>query len=176
MRHHRGQTPGVRVLLYCFKPPFPSGGGFAAASAGRGTSSHFMLADLARSDPRRWRRFKGASRPAVRRPANSIVKFLGWFGTQPSRVRSAGLRPPLTTASCGLSGGASFPHDWDGASTDAGLFRHLMSAYKRLGDETHDVFTRLNVPLFRSVVRRIRLITPNCFQKYLDHIQMPMGR
>ena len=30
------QNPDVRVLLYWFKPPFPSGGGFAAASAGRG--------------------------------------------------------------------------------------------------------------------------------------------
>jgi hypothetical protein len=28
-------TPHVRVLLYCFKPPFPSDGGCAAASAGR---------------------------------------------------------------------------------------------------------------------------------------------
>jgi hypothetical protein len=26
--------PNVRVLLYCFKPPLPSAGGFAAASAG----------------------------------------------------------------------------------------------------------------------------------------------
>ena len=30
-----GQAADVRVLLYCFKPPFPSGGGCAAASAGR---------------------------------------------------------------------------------------------------------------------------------------------
>jgi hypothetical protein len=29
------QTPNVRVLLYCFKPPHPSDGGCAAASAGR---------------------------------------------------------------------------------------------------------------------------------------------
>jgi hypothetical protein len=30
-----GQTLDVRVPLYCLKPPFPSDGGFAAASAGR---------------------------------------------------------------------------------------------------------------------------------------------
>ncbi|MGO9854481.1 MAG: hypothetical protein ACLPYY_05520 [Acidimicrobiales bacterium] len=29
------QDEKVRTLLYCFKPPFPSDGGFAAASAGR---------------------------------------------------------------------------------------------------------------------------------------------
>jgi hypothetical protein len=36
-RESAGSLPGVdvRVLLYCFKPPFPSDGGFAAASAGR---------------------------------------------------------------------------------------------------------------------------------------------
>ena len=31
----------VRVLLYCFKPPFPSDGGSAAASAGRWGPSTF---------------------------------------------------------------------------------------------------------------------------------------
>jgi hypothetical protein len=43
------QTPDVRVPLYCFKPPFPSDGGFAAASAGRGKTSPFLLTNLARS-------------------------------------------------------------------------------------------------------------------------------
>jgi hypothetical protein len=32
------QALDVRVLLYCFKPPFPSDGGCAAASAGRSGS------------------------------------------------------------------------------------------------------------------------------------------
>ena len=54
------------------------------------------------------RRSKSASRPAVGRPANSIVKRLGWVGTQPSRVRSAGLRPPLTAARRWVS---TLPHN-----------------------------------------------------------------
>jgi hypothetical protein len=41
------QTTGVRVLLYCFKPPFPSGGGSAAASAGRVEKSTFTVGNLA---------------------------------------------------------------------------------------------------------------------------------
>ena len=39
-----------------------------------------------------------ASRPAAERPATSIVGTLRGVLTQPSRVRSAGLRPPLTAA------------------------------------------------------------------------------
>jgi len=63
------QTPDVRVLLYCFKPPFPSSGGYAAASAGRERSSPFMLTDLARDDAHRWRRFKAhPGRPLDGRP------------------------------------------------------------------------------------------------------------
>jgi hypothetical protein len=63
------QTPDVRVLLYCFKPPFPSGGGSAAASAGRVGPSTFTdgnLAHVVRFDERRFKAHPG--RPKDGRP------------------------------------------------------------------------------------------------------------
>ena len=48
------------------------------------------------------RRLQAASKPAAGRPTTSIVGTCRGRSTQPSRVPSAGLRPPLTSARCRL--------------------------------------------------------------------------
>ena len=55
-------------FLYCFKPPFPSDGGFAAASAGRRRTSPFRLTNLAH----RFRlELEGSSKAHPGRPLDS---------------------------------------------------------------------------------------------------------
>ena len=117
------QTPDVRVLLYCFKPPSPRA---AAAPPPRqavvafGSREHQTSQDPyptvwllhLRATPRCRKHREvnqsliedplDAPRPAAERPAFDIVGCCRGVSSQPSRGRCASLRLPLTAACCGV--------------------------------------------------------------------------
>ena len=85
--HSRGGVPSIRVHHLGSAPYYPTTSVRGSGNLSKGTRS--------------------ASRPAARQPATSIVRRLCWRQTQPSRVRFAGLRPPLIAAFWGVR---TLPH------------------------------------------------------------------
>ena len=89
----------VGVLLYCFKPPsLEPAAAPPARPGGRGLRLSWPTISSALSPSNRGdsKRVQAGRWTAGHRHC----EVLGWVETQPSRVRSAGLRPPLTAARC----------------------------------------------------------------------------